>query len=481
MGLTLSQLLEFPTKEGLREQMLLALQGVGFVRKTGTGTGALSLASTSVAARTYNVRIRIAVAGELGTATFQVSTDGGTNYAAAVTVPASGIYVVGTTGATVIFGAGPEGAGESFETGDYFDFDLSVPTLPTAAWQPGSTPLTLAELMAEACENLAVAVRNIAAGGLLRTAYGPWLDLVLENTYDLPRNAARATVGNVVLIDSAGAGPFTIAPGTVWVGTSGGLRFSNVNGGTLTLGGELTLSFQAEKPGSIYVVGGGTITQLLTSMPGVTVSNPNPVGGEWYTIAGTDKETDAAAQDRAESRWPSLGIGTPAEAYDLWARTASDGVVTRTFVRPSPTQPGYIEVFLAGTGGSIGSPTIALVQDYVDERAGLTTVPVVDSAIAFGVIVDATAYVKAGQQVAASLAISQNLTALFGGGVNSVGEELPGIPIGGVVYRSQIIEQIQLAPGLRNVDLATLLPAADIALADTEVAVLTNSVAIVTF
>jgi phage-related baseplate assembly protein len=475
MGLTLAELVAAKTKEDWKAQFLTALQGVSYVSKAGFGTGSVDAAG--VAAGDFTVVLQITTAGELGSAYFTLSTDGGATFGAPVLMPGGGTYVVGATGATVTFSAGPVGAGTSFEVGDKYSFTLTTPTFPVTAWQPGSTPLTLVENDAEGMEDLSALVANVARGGLLETAEDDWLDLLLWNVYKLTRVTGVATVGNVVLTDAAGAGPFTLNPGDVWVATAGGLRFNNVTGGTLTLNGTLTLSFRAEKQGGAYNVGGTAINQRLggVALPGVTVSNPNPMGGSWITTAGADRELNSAARTRASNRWPALGVGLPTATYDGWAK-AADASVNRTFIRASPTIPGQVDVFLASSTGTVSGGVVTSVQSYMNLRETFTTVVVAASAAAHAYTVAGTVYVAAGYGASAALGIQQNLSALNGGGKNTIGEELPGVPIGGTLYRAQIIEQIQLPVGVRNVDLASMLPAADVVLSTTEVAVLTCNI-----
>lgn len=474
MGLTLNELVSLQTKEDLLAQLFLALQGVGFVAKTGIGSG--NVTTEGVAAGAASVRLKVSTAGERGSGAFRLSTDAGATYGSPVTIPSNGVYVVGTTGLTVTFNTGPSGSGTSFALNDVFAIELTVPTLPVTAWQPGSTPLTLVELFAQGLENFAATIQRVAQGGFLFEATGDWMDLVLENVYALTRNAGATTVGNFVLTDTANAGPFTISAGQVWAGTVGGLRWTNITGGVLPQGLSLTLSFRAESPGSAYNVGAGTVSVLFTSLAGVTVSNPNPVGGSWITTPGADRETDAQAAIRAISRWPALGIGVASDAYDLWVKTASSSV-TQTYVREDPATPGNVQVYLAGNGGAVDGAVVAAVQAYVDPRAPLTTIAVVASATAVPITVAGTLYVTTGNAVAAAAAVDDNIGAYFNSGTNSIDEELPGVGIAGTAYTSAIVEQAMLAPGARNFVLST--PASDTVLAAGEVFELTQNITIV--
>lgn len=453
MGLTFDQLLEDRTREDFAAQLFKAMQGIGYVSKAGTGTGNLS--ASGVAAAAYSVRIKIIATGGLGSGTFQYSTDGGGTYSATTTIPANGSYVVGATGVSVLFEAGPTGSTDHFVAGDLYSFELTIPTIPVESWQPGATGPTIVEIDADVSADLAAAIKAVAAGGLLNTATGSWLDLLADNVYATTRIQGVAARGNVTLSDPAGAGPFVITPGQLWVGTIDGRKFTNTSGGTLPKNGTLLLPFQAEQVGGSYNLGAGGITVLFTPLPGVTVSNAS----NWLTTQGRNTETDAELRARAKLKWPELGIGSPAEAYDLWAKTASANV-NRTKVRPSPTIAGTAEVYLAGPAGTVNQATIDAVDAYIQPRVPLTSFATVQSAAAHNWTVVATAYVAAGYGAAALTEIQANLAAYS-----------ESIALGGTIYLTQVIEEIMSATGVRNTVVTT--PAADAAMGATSVAVLT--------
>lgn len=72
---------------------------------TQTGTGPLAT-SSGVVAQSADVIIRIASDGAPGVATYELSEDGGTNFAEAIVVAANGQIALGTTGITLTFAEG---------------------------------------------------------------------------------------------------------------------------------------------------------------------------------------------------------------------------------------------------------------------------------------------------------------------------------------------------------------------------------------
>jgi uncharacterized phage protein gp47/JayE len=479
MATTLAQLLPSPTKEALRAELLAQLQGVGFTSLTGYSTGTVGLTGAADAA--YDIRVLIIASGILGIATFQVSLDGGVTYSGTITVPGGGSYalsaIISTSTLSLAFGAGSTTSGSAFTAGDVYRIQTRVPTLPATSWQTGSVPLTLIENDAAVLEDLYALVGKVASGGLLATAGGPWLDLLATNVYQLTRNQAVATQGVVKLTDAGAAGPFTITAGQLWFAASNGLRFTNTTGGTLPLSGTLTLTVKAEAPAAAYNVGNGAITTMVTTLPGVTVNNPNPGSGSWITISGADQEADAALVSRCKAKWPTIGIGATSAAYDYWARTA-DVSVTRTQVAASGTVAGTVNVYLAGASGPVTGGAVTNVVNYLASRTPLGVLVNVASCTAAPVTVTATVYVASAYLAAATAQCATNLAALFNGGTNSIGEVLPGIPLGpSTVYLSAIIEQLQLPTGVRNVVISG--PGADVALTTAQVATLTQALTFV--
>jgi phage-related baseplate assembly protein len=464
--ISLSDLITPRSKETLRAQLFQALQGVGFVAQSGTGSGAI--AAKGVAAVTASVRIHIVAPGELGMATFQYSLDAGSTWSAVLPVPMSGLFALPGTGAVALFSAGPTGSDPSFATGDAASFELAVPTFPTTAWQPGTVPLTLIENDAFALEDLDRLIAAVAAGGLVDYAQGPWLDLLALNVYGLTRRLAVSTKGRIVLSDTAGAGPFDIALGQLWVASGDGKRFVNSSPGTLPKAGTLALEVTAESPGIAWNVGNNAITTMVTVLPGVTVANPDPGSGAWWRQAGNDQESDASLQGRCRTRWATLAIGATADAYTFWARNASSAV-TRVKVSASSV-PGEVLVYLAGASGGVAADVVAAVQADLSGRVPLTSTVMVLSAQAVPIRVTGTVNVLAAQAASAQGAAEAALAA-----------HVTSLPIGGIqltsggrgLSRESLVAAIAGQTGV--VDLALTTPATDIALSSIEVAVLSIS------
>lgn len=463
MPQTLDALLKAPTKEALRETLLKELQGIGFTRQSGFSPGAVTL--TGQPNNAYQVRVEVLSSGNLGVATFRWSTDGGLTWSVALTVPVSGTFAIPGTALVIAFTDGPSGSGSSFLVGDVFAIDTRVPVLQATAWQTGSVPLSLVENDAAVLEDVYALARVLAAGGFLDTASGPWLELLAFNVYGLVKFPGVTTVGTVRLTDLANGGPFTVSDGQVTVQAASGQRFTNVGSFTLPQGGFVDVTFRAEQPGAAYNVGNNTITSLVTALPGVLPSNPPLPSGTWVTTQGADEESDELLRQRCRNRWPALGTGSPASAYDLWAKTA-DSSITRTRVRPSPTVEGQVEVYLAGSAGPAGPGAVAAADAYIQPRVPLTVTSLVQAASGLTVPVTATLFVFSGFQTQALIDATAAVQAYF-----------RSVDIGGTVYLTALIEALMAPAGVRNVTVAA--PTGDVALTATQVAVPTLSISVV--
>lgn len=328
---------------------------------------------------------------------------------------------------------------------------------PVTSWEEGGVARTLVELDAETLANAEQLVARIAEGGLGSRAAGAWLTLRARNFYSLDREPSLFAEGVLVLTAAPSAGPYTITPGQLWAQSASGLRYTNVEGGTLAQGGTLSLAFRAESPGVAWNVGIGSITTLLTPLPGVAVANPDTGDGTWQTQLGTEEESDESLYRRTQNRWAELGPGAVAEAYENWALKA-DPQIRRVRVQSGDGDDGTVEVLVAGESGAVDAGVVAAAQAYIDERTPLTVTADVQTATDRTITVVGVVYATAGLEAQA-----------LADGIAEVEAYLRRVPLGGTVYRSQIIAALGCSPAVRNVELA--FPEENVELEPNEVAV----------
>lgn len=460
--MTLDDVLRQPTKETLRSLLLGQLAGRGWVKHVGRGTGQMVLASGTPTGD-YDLVARVSTSGNLGTAYVEISTDGGSTFGAATLVPSSGTLVIAGTGITAQFANSAGGAPVSFFAGDLYSAEIRRDGFPVTSWQPFSTPLSLVENDAEALEDTYALVKGIASGGFLSTAEGSWLDLHASEFYNLTRSPGTFAEGTVTLSDTGSQGPFTRVAGTIMVTTAAGQRFVNRDAVTIPLGGSVSAVVKAESAGAAYNVANSTIVALVSSLPGVTVANPDPGSGSWLTLQGTDEESDELLRQRCRARWPSLGTGTTAAVYEAWAKEASASVTKAT---ARVAAPGQVSLVLAGSAGGVSGGVVTAVDAYVKQRQPLGIYVAVASAANSVVTVSGTVNVSLPLLASATAEVALNLQQL-----------IADTPIGGTIYVAAIIEAIMAATGVVNVTLSS--PVAAVVLTSTQVATLTQTLSFV--
>jgi hypothetical protein len=520
-------------------QLLLALQGLGIVTPTGLGggssplgTGSLSLSGTPVSTLSSPtaVGITIVTAGEQGAAQFTYSIAGAVS--ATTTVPASpGVFLMPGTGVSLTFNSGASGSGTSFAVGDTFSFALNPSVLPTTSWQSGGAFRTIVEIEAQALADLSALVAAIAASGLTTTSTGSWLDLLANNFYALTRNQATFTAGTMNLAAAVGAGPYSVTTGSMFVADPAGHLFTNTTSGTVPQGcaawaaGTFTLNtrvtnginiyictqtgtsvtgptgtgtnfadggtalwswqstsylqlvWQAALSGSAYNVGNNAVTTITAgTLPGVTVSNPDPGSGTWITSAGANIETDSALAVRCQARWPALSqsAGTAA-VYTLWALSAEQAAglgttITRTLVQPDPSIAGRVQVYLATATGAAGSGAVTAANNYIQARIPLVSTANVQAASAIAQTVTGTVnYFSTKTTLAVVQAAVQTALAAYIAGV-ALGSDAVGTV---KVYWSEVESVCGTVFGMRNVNMLLNGGTSDSALTTGQVATLT--------
>lgn len=298
---------------------------------------------------------------------------------------------------------------------------------PTTAWQSGGVGRTFFAVESLAYADLAAVIGAIASSGFLDWANSGWLDLLAQQFYNLQRAPAVFTRGKLRLSDAGGVGPVTIQHGQLYA-QSGGVRFRNLTGGTLPLSGNLdTLVWEAEFSGVAGNVLDGAAFELVTSLPGVSVTQLTPLGGTWITQQGADPESDENLRARCRNRWDELGHGASAGAYLYWVRTAAPEI-TRAIVQES-TGDGIVRVVVAGSNGPISGTAFAAAQAYLLDpvRRVQCVRPQLVQATPVAVPLFGAIKAKASQLASAKAAALAVISRFFA-----------ALPLGAVIYRAPL-------------------------------------------
>lgn len=329
---------------------------------------------------------------------------------------------------------------------------------PVDSWESGGVALTLCRVIARTTADLSALVPQIAGGGLLGRAEGGWLTLLAESAYAEERRPGVYTEGTVVLTSLPAADPQSITPGQLWFSTASGQRFVNLDGGTLASGKTLTLAVRAESAGRRFNVSSGSVTKMLTPLPGVSASNPPDASGSWTTTQGADEESDAEVTARCRGKWGTIAAQPPVSAYEFWALQASSEVRRVAVDAQNPDGPGTLRVYVAGATGGVSAAVVAAVDAYVQPRRSPSAGVTVHTAKNRVISVTGKVIVPPAQAAAARAFAESALDAYFA-----------SVPIGGFVSGSVATSKVTTAPGVVDTEPNALTP--DVQLEPDEVAV----------
>lgn len=334
---------------------------------------------------------------------------------------------------------------------------------PVTSWQTASVPRRIIKGISSPLADSFRKGYQVASAGYGRLARGRWLDLWVEDRYNLPRNGASYTIGKLTLVDNGG-GPHTVNAGQHIVSTQDGTKTYTVTGsGTIAENGTLVLDIKAEKPGAKYNVPNGSITRLLTSLPTVTVSNDAIAPTDtWITTPGGDVEADADYFARGTSQWGTLAVTTPKQFLEAVVKKA---VPTITKVRPeddNPHGPGSCELVLANAAGPATPAEVAAAQLALDplRAVGSSTLTAV-AAQAYNLTLEGEVRVLSAFLNSAKAKVDENLARL-------VAEH----PLGDVVVYEQLVEEVMSPEGVKKVSFTS--PTTDVAIGSLSALTITN-------
>lgn len=351
------------------------------------------------------------------------------------------------------------------------------------SWTTGSVPSSLVEIYAWALTDYDITQAYVALGSLNSTAEDEALDDLSYQVYDNERVGGSFTIARLLLVDDAGAGPWTFQPSTVSYSVGkGGLLYNGFDFAgsglpvTLPRGGKVYVYVKSESTGSQYaqLALGAVNFQARGALPGVSVTNDSTWLSFSGAVAGSSDEADTVLRERNKTKWGTLGTGSPSHAYRNLVLSADPTRITRveTFTNFDILDPGRIDVVIAGPAGAVGPDVVLIGQNAVaplqigGDKIPETARAVVTSAVNHTITVSATVYVQKEYnttefqaQVAADYATFAGATKIGGGRLGIVScERLQEI----LTFRAA------LAPGI-ILDVADFLPSQDVPLVYNEV------------
>jgi hypothetical protein len=284
-----------------------------------------------------------------------------------------------------------------------------------------------------------------------------WLDLFMDGQYGLPRDRATKARHRFRLTNASSGLQRTIETNKLRA-RGGGVDFVNVTvpgalypgHGTLEVGGILDLLFEAQTPGVIGNVPVGSVSQLVTAIAGVTVSNP-AIDNQGSSIvrAARNAESNASLLARGDARWGATGVGGSAGSLIEWIDKAFkyagvEKTVTKWLVDDTnPLGPGTTVVYLANNAGGATLDELAIVQSFYDLRR----------TAAMGRLLAIAAIVRTLSYHATLYSNLQNTPAVLAAANAMQQAYTADLAMGGKAIRNQLIEHLMFPDGMVDVSL----------------------------
>jgi len=250
------------------------------------------------------------------------------------------------------------------------------------SWQEGSVPLACVELSAEIWSQLSKVAVFLKTMGLNDTAQDDALTRYSSSQYDNERNPATTAQRLTSLSCSSGAGPHTFNVGDIVIEHPDGPTYRNIDsvdsGGfsvypvTLPSGGSVSsLIFEAEVAGEEANKGSGTVTRMVTTLAGVTVSS------DQILRSGANAETDVRLRQRNKTKWALLTrFELIRDAVIQLILSSSDGITVVDVDDQNPRGAGTFDVYIAGDLTTAGADDETAAQTLLDSYVMGSSAPV---------------------------------------------------------------------------------------------------------
>jgi len=247
-------------------------------------------------------------------------------------------------------------------------------------WESGSVQLTFLMLFAWLYSAMTYMIAALLSGGYNDTAVGDFLDHLSDSNFDNQRADVQTARHRMAFTCSSAAGPYTPTKGSIVV-SDGSHTFRLVEDLAnlpdypivpIPSGGTVYMVCEAEVGGAIAGnVANGTITRMVTTLAGVTCSNPAfGTSGRSLLRSGVDRELDPRLQNRNRTKWGTLSVENPRIAVINLALNASPSILKAAVDDGNPRGPGSVDVWISADLGPLspGGTEVQILQAILDRR-----------------------------------------------------------------------------------------------------------------
>lgn len=235
------------------------------------------------------------------------------------------------------------------QVNDTFLTTLEVLGIPARSWKQGGTARTILRVVARTYAGFSTLMVFALSGAFLEKAEGGWLVLLAYYVYGVTAIPATFASGSLTLVNTGG-GIYTYGPREArFLDPITKVTFTNVDGFTLNALTTLPIDIEATISGAAGSALPGAITDLVTTMLGVAVSNP-------LSVIGRDAERDPDLRARCLAKLATRSVRGPRNAYEFEALSAKriDGSpvnINRVGISKS-SSTGTVTVYCASPSGA---------------------------------------------------------------------------------------------------------------------------------
>lgn len=239
--------------------------------------------------------------------------------------------------------------------------------LPADKWRKGGVARSLLYTVATSFASLAITITLIASSAFLDTATGDWLTLLASKVYGVTRIAATFASGQILATNSGGFN-YTFTPGQLVVQDSVTLQ-TYTNTTTVTVNPGFTnvpVPIQCTVQGTVGNANASEITVLVSSAPGLAITNP-------LSVVGIDAQTDASLRSLCQAKLGALSLMGPRGAYAYAIQSAINALgapvnINRWSISPT-SSTGQVLIYLASPAGVVTGPDVTAVQNNIEAVA----------------------------------------------------------------------------------------------------------------
>lgn len=237
--------------------------------------------------------------------------------------------------------------------------------VPANNWVPGGALSLLLTVVATILSTFTTLMAQAIGSGFLPTASGGWLTLLAYYVYGVTRPAATFATGSETLTNTGG-GVFNYGVGQVtFLDPVNRQTYTNTQVISLGALATQTVTIQCTTAGKVGSAPPGEISQLVTTMLGVTVTNA-------ASVVGQDAMDDPTLRTMCTNKLGAMSVRGPRSAYAYAVQVAVNAVsgapvnINRQSISRS-SHTGTVSVIVAAPSGAPDPNDVTGVANSIEQ------------------------------------------------------------------------------------------------------------------